>query len=488
VLLVALLVGPPAAIRAADLVVDGQAVTITTNTVVDGSVWIQNGGVLTLRNATLTLLLDYDEEHHIDISDNSRFVVENGVVTSTGGQYWIELSGPPGTQPRMNVTGASSWITNHSGIRPYGSARVTVAGADVEELQVRDQVVVTVNHGATYPVFFFDGVTASLANLDTDTGYTITNTVSVPGGWSFALTNAWVEGYQVDVMNGANVSIASSDGIVLSVHTPGNLGSDLRIVEGVTSDGTISGSLTNLGSTVTFTNSNIALLNVYVFGEDRVLLRDVHVNEVNAEQGSELVVGQKGYATTLNCNLCQVYDHAAFTVVEATIDATDNLPSATSSYADFDVVGHGEMSFANMDLAELELTAREEGKLDLHACTNATVTVVDPTAQVGERVLGARFTPSRRSGAAPFAVDFLDQSGGTVTSYLWQFGDGTSSTVPEPTHVYSQRGLYRAKLTVSGPAGQHTWSDRDWIAVGLERLFRDGFETADTSAWSAVQP
>ena len=91
------------------------------------------------------------------------------------------------------------------------------------------------------------------------------------------------------------------------------------------------GSSTNLGSSFTYTDSNVALLNVYVFGNDRVLLRDLHVNEVNAEDRSELIIGQAGYSTPLNCNLCQVYDNATFTVEHATIDASENLPSATSS-------------------------------------------------------------------------------------------------------------------------------------------------------------
>ena len=135
-----------------DLVVDGIALTLVSDTMVDGEVRIENGGVLTLDGMTLTLVLDFDEEHHIDISENSRLVVNNSTITSQGGQYWIELSNGIGPNtPTLEVNG-NSLLTRHSGIRPFDQARVLVTGGDVEELQVRDQVSVTLTNAATYVV------------------------------------------------------------------------------------------------------------------------------------------------------------------------------------------------------------------------------------------------------------------------------------------------------------------------------------------------
>lgn len=36
-----------------------------------------------------------------------------------------------------------------------------------------------------------------------------------------------------------------------------------------------------------------------------------------------------------------------------------------------------------------------------------------------------------------------------TTSYFWDFGDGTTSTLPEPTHFYTQSGIYQITLVVS---------------------------------------
>jgi PKD repeat protein len=46
-------------------------------------------------------------------------------------------------------------------------------------------------------------------------------------------------------------------------------------------------------------------------------------------------------------------------------------------------------------------------------------------------------------------VRFRDRSSGAILSWLWDFGDGASSTEQSPTHVYTQPGNYTVKLTVT---------------------------------------
>ena len=54
-------------------------------------------------------------------------------------------------------------------------------------------------------------------------------------------------------------------------------------------------------------------------------------------------------------------------------------------------------------------------------------------------------------------VSFEDQSQGTITSWKWDFGDGTSSTENNPIHEYKphpgREGNYTVVLYVTGPAG-----------------------------------
>lgn len=77
----------------------------------------------------------------------------------------------------------------------------------------------------------------------------------------------------------------------------------------------------------------------------------------------------------------------------------------------------------------------------------------------------ADFTASPTWGVVPLPVQFTDLSTGLVDTWLWDFGDGVTSTVPSPTHTYSITGLFTVSLTVSGPGGSDGKVNAGYITV-----------------------
>ena len=77
----------------------------------------------------------------------------------------------------------------------------------------------------------------------------------------------------------------------------------------------------------------------------------------------------------------------------------------------------------------------------------------------------AQFSASTTSGTAPLALNFLNTSTGTITTYAWTFGDGTTASTPSPAHVYSLAGVYTVSLTVTGPGGSNTKTNSNYITV-----------------------
>jgi gliding motility-associated-like protein len=73
-----------------------------------------------------------------------------------------------------------------------------------------------------------------------------------------------------------------------------------------------------------------------------------------------------------------------------------------------------------------------------------TVTVADPVV--------AAFTADTTQGQSPLTVNFTNNSTGSV-SYLWNFGDGNSSTDPNPVHTYVQDGNYTVVLIAVNSLG-----------------------------------
>ncbi|AEH60743.1 PKD domain containing protein [Methanosalsum zhilinae DSM 4017] len=65
----------------------------------------------------------------------------------------------------------------------------------------------------------------------------------------------------------------------------------------------------------------------------------------------------------------------------------------------------------------------------------------------------ASFTATPTSGEVPLEVTFIDESENAV-EYHWEFGDGETSTQANPSHTYTQPGMYNVTLTVTNEAGQ----------------------------------
>lgn len=94
-----------------------------------------------------------------------------------------------------------------------------------------------------------------------------------------------------------------------------------------------------------------------------------------------------------------------------------------------------------------------------------TLTLVDPTNTIcpSDVITSSQTTPSCSANSAfvisPDAItqgvyNLLNYSTSTgTTSYLWDFGDGSTSTLAYPTHTYSAAGFYTVCLTVTSSDG-----------------------------------
>ncbi|MDX2149018.1 MAG: PQQ-dependent sugar dehydrogenase [Planctomycetota bacterium] len=97
---------------------------------------------------------------------------------------------------------------------------------------------------------------------------------------------------------------------------------------------------------------------------------------------------------------------------------------------------------------------------------------IDPGANVLRvRFVGtADFSASPTTGPAPLSVTFTDQSNiPNPTAWNWSFGDGTTSTEQNPTHVYADDGLYTVRLAVTGSAGVVVSQKNAFVRVGASK-------------------
>ena len=80
----------------------------------------------------------------------------------------------------------------------------------------------------------------------------------------------------------------------------------------------------------------------------------------------------------------------------------------------------------------------------------------------------ASFTGTPTNGFTPLQVAFADASTGSITNWLWNFGDGhsiTNSAASNVTNTYAAAGSYTVTLTVNGPGGASTNMQTSYIVI-----------------------
>jgi PKD repeat protein len=131
---------------------------------------------------------------------------------------------------------------------------------------------------------------------------------------------------------------------------------------------------------------------------------------------------------------------------------TDDSTGATAWAWDFDndgtidsTVQNPAHTYATTGTSTVKLTVTGPGGSDSMVKTGyITAGTTAPTAQ---------FAADTRSGSYPLTVQFSDQSTGSVTSWHWDFGDGRSSSLQNPTHTFTYPGTFTVTLTAAGPGG-----------------------------------
>ena len=75
------------------------------------------------------------------------------------------------------------------------------------------------------------------------------------------------------------------------------------------------------------------------------------------------------------------------------------------------------------------------------------------------------FTAVPQVGDAPLQVLFTDTSNVNPTAWQWDFGDGGTSTLQNPTHLYKCPGTYDVSLTIAHESGPDDLTKNDFIIV-----------------------
>lgn len=180
------------------------------------------------------------------------------------------------------------------------------------------------------------------------------------------------------------------------------------------------------------------------------------------------------------------------TVREAVLPTADFTVNATSGEAPFAVeftdissgkpteweweFGDGAISTMQSPVYTYEVPGTYTAKLTVKNSKGLTTVTHDVTADVPVPAPPiTSFAVDSTSGEAPLTVAFTDTSLKSPTSWIWDFGDGDTSSEQNPTHVYTSPGVYTVTLTTTNALGTDVVSKSQYIAAtenGKVILFR----------------
>ncbi|NOT28837.1 MAG: PKD domain-containing protein [Planctomycetes bacterium] len=167
-------------------------------------------------------------------------------------------------------------------------------------------------------------------------------------------------------------------------------------------------------------------------------------------------------------------------VVNFTDLSTGNRYARLWDFGDgaFSVLQNPTHTFTTAGAFSVSLTAFGPGGL------NTKLTVVSVAPPGGPGAPTANFSVNRTAGNVPLTVNFTNLSTGEQTSWLWNFGDGSTSVAQSPAHTYTTAGLFTVSLTATGPGGSDTVTRLNLINANVPGGLNVDF-TADVTAGAA---
>lgn len=157
--------------------------------------------------------------------------------------------------------------------------------------------------------------------------------------------------------------------------------------------------------------------------------------------------------TTTDANNCTASSTPITTSVSASPQPTITVTGALSFCSDDSVVltsSTGDTYLWSNGATTPSITVNTSGNYTV-SVTNSNVCLGTGTSAATVVTVTALPTAGFTSATAGFgyAFDFTNTSTGGATTYLWNFGDGNTSTDAAPSHVYTANNTYTVTLTAS---------------------------------------
>ena len=199
-------------------------------------------------------------------------------------------------------------------------------------------------------------------------------------------------------------------------------------------------------------------------GEPALFTITVRNNGTDASSGAIQLVATLGPGISLRDGSATAWTCAT---AGATVTCTRTTPLGPGAASDVSLFLVADATAGSETSVTFAVAGGGDATRDNNTATATVPVVLGPAPQ-------AAFTAVPTVGAAPLSVSFdAGSSTGAITSYAWEFGDGTTGTGEVVGHTYTHAGIYTAVLTVGDGARTSRATRRIIAATGGSALSAD---------------
>ena len=436
-----------------------------------------NVGLLTVNFTNIAPVANPDAYTVAENTTNTFSVTTNDTVRTTGG--WLSIvsvSATNGTASVVNGTNIVFAPTN-------GLATGTVGYTITDNVGGTNSAVLTVNFTNIAPLANPDSYTVA-ENTTNTFGVTTNDSVRTTGGWLSIVSVSATNGL-ASIVNGTNILFAPTNGLAA-----GTVGYTITDNVGGTNSSLLTVNFTNLPPVaglvgaptngiapllVNFTNlSTGAITNwIWNFGDGHSITNGSGATVANTYTGqgvytvSLVVNGPGGSSTNTLANAITTHTNpvalflaaptngVAPLAVSFTNLSTGTITNCVWNFGDGHSVTNGAglnvtNTYIGQGVYTVSLVVNGPGGSSTNTLTNGITTYTNPVAG---------FVASPTNGLVPLPVTFTNTSSGTITNWIWNFGDGTIVTNlagGDVNYTYNTAGNFTVTLVVNGPGGSST--------------------------------
>lgn len=149
-------------------------------------------------------------------------------------------------------------------------------------------------------------------------------------------------------------------------------------------------------------------------------------------------------------------------------DGSSNLLVETC----FDNSAYTLNAVVNQTTTSFNSTAYYRADLSTVCSSPGTPTLIDLRPNMKLTMQPATIPPvadfnASSTNSCSTTISFYDLSSNNPTSWLWDFGDGNTSTQQNPTHTYAGNGTYTVSLTATNQYGSNTETKLNYITINV---------------------